>query len=318
MSAHIAVDVGGTQIRAACYRPDTILPLKLNRISTQGHDATPLERLMTLITSIWPEEEEVAAIGIAAPGPINPFKGMIYTAPNIPGWTNLPLVQRLEERFCVKTLLGNDANLAALGEWSFGAGRGHHHLIYMTVSTGIGTGIIVDDRLLLGENGLAAELGHTTAMPDGPVCGCGQRGHLEALASGTGIARWVEQELAAGAVSILPANQKLSAKEVSLAAQQGDGVAIAALARAGTFIGYALADILHTFNPSIIILGGGVTRSGEFLLSPLRAGLKERIISPQYLEGLTITTAALGDEAGLLGALALARAHTLETAIEVC
>jgi glucokinase len=213
----------------------------------------------------------------------------------------------LEEHFQVSVALGNDANLAALGEWRFGAGQGYHHLMYMTISTGIGGGIIVDDQLLLGHHGLAAEIGHVTVMLDGPLCGCGQRGHLEALASGPAIAHWVEQELAEGAVSILPADQAVTAKQVAGAAQQDDELSIAALARAGTFIGRALADFLHIFNPAIIIIGGGVAQSGALLLEPIKACLKENVLSPRYLDDLLITTAALGDEAGLMGALALAR-----------
>jgi glucokinase len=307
MTTHLAVDVGGTQLRAACYPSDSLTPSKINKVSTQFANSSPLERLVALISSLFPEDDRVSAIGVAAPGPVNPYQGIIYTAPNIPGWENLPLGPYLEETFGVPVLLGNDANLAALGEWRFGAGQGHHHLIYVTVSTGIGTGVIVEDRLLLGVNGLAAELGHVTVMLDGPLCGCGQRGHLEAVASGTAIAHWVEQELAEGIPSTLPGHQKLTAREVAQAAKQGDKLAIAALARAGTFLGHALADFLHAFNPSIIIVGGGVSRSGDLLMKPIHDCLKERVISPHYLDDLILTTSSLRDEAGLLGALALAR-----------
>jgi glucokinase len=307
MSLHIVVDVGGTQMRAACYSSESLKPLRFDRVSTQDPMETPLERLMDLIASVWPEGETISGIAVAAPGPIDPYEGIIFAAPNIPGWKDLPLQQHLEERFNVPVALGNDANLAALGEWKFGAGQGHHYLIYITVSTGIGGGIIIEDRMLLGVRGLAAELGHITVLLDGPLCGCGKRGHLEAVASGTAIAHWVEQELAQGVVSRLPANQTLTTKQIASAAQQGDELSIAALARAGTFIGQALADFVHIFNPSIIIIGGGVSQSGNLLLDPMRAGLREHVITPHYLDKLVLTTALLGDEAGLMGALALAR-----------
>jgi glucokinase len=307
MSNHIAVDVGGTQMRAACYPSDSLTPIKLDRISTKVSHATPLERLVELIEAVTPDDDKVAAIAVAVPGPTNPYKGIIYTAPNIPGWQNLAIGPILEERFGIPVRLGNDANLAALGEWRFGAGKGHHHLIYMTVSTGIGTGILADDRLLLGVDGLAAELGHVTVLPDGPVCGCGQRGHLEAVASGTAIARWVEQEIATGKPSSLPRQGPLTARDVSMAAAQGDPLSVEALARAGKFLGQALVSFIHIFNPSIIIIGGGVSRSGDFLMKPLQSCLQEQVISPQYLEGFVLSTSALADEAGLLGALALAR-----------
>jgi glucokinase len=307
MTVHIAVDIGGTQLRAACYPSDQVTPTQLDRITTQAENEAPLDRLVTLIASVIPRNERVAAIGVAAPGPINPFKGIIYTAPNIPGWNDMALSSYLEGRFGVPVLLGNDANLAALAEWQYGAAVGHHHLIYMTVSTGIGTGIIVADRLLLGVSGLAAELGHMTVLPDGPVCGCGKRGHLEAVASGTGIAHWVEAELARGVPSILSSRVKLTAKEIAFAANQGDALSIRAFARAGNFIGQALVDFLHIFNPSMIIIGGGVSRSGALLMDPLRTCMQERVISHQYLEDVTLTTSVLGDEVSLLGALALAR-----------
>jgi glucokinase len=306
MDTYIAVDIGGTQIRVALYPKDSQRPIKQKRIPTRGKDQTPLERLTGLIAELWPAEDAVCGIGIAAPGPIDPKLGIIYSAPNIPGWERLPLVQLVSERFHVPTRLGNDANLAALGEWRFGAGHGHHYIVYLTISTGIGGGVIIDDRLLLGAHGLAGELGHVTVMPDGPMCSCGHRGHLEAIASGTAIGRYVSEQLAQGVPSSLSVSSTPTGRDISMAAEQGDPLAKSALARAGTFIGYALGDYLHIFNPSIIILGGGVSRSGPFLLEPLRTAIAERVISPEYLQGLVITTAALGDDAGLLGALALA------------
>ena len=183
MSYHIAADVGGTQLRAACYATDSLKPFQVKRIATQVVGSTPLERLKTLIASVWPENQGVDAIGIAAPGPLDSNEGVVMAAPNIPGWVDLPLRKHLEDRFQIPVVVGNDANLAAVGEWKYGAGKGHHHLVYLTVSTGIGGGVIIDDRLLLGDRGLAAELGHVTVLHDGPLCGCGQRGHLEAIAS---------------------------------------------------------------------------------------------------------------------------------------
>ncbi len=307
MSVIIAVDVGGTQMRAAVYSQHQNQPSRLDRIATRDKNATPLERLIQLIESVWPANEAVKAIGIAAPGPLDPNRGVIIAAPNIPGWIDFPLKKKLEDRFSVPVILGNDANLAAYGEWRYGAGQGHHHLVYLTVSTGIGGGIINDDRLLIGLRGMAAELGHVTVLPDGPMCGCGQRGHLEAIASGTAIAKWVELELSLGAASILPADKPITTKMVAQAAKKGDDLAVAALARSGTYIGQALADYLHIFNPSIVIIGGGVSLSGSLLMDPMRVAMCEHVLSEKYVENITLTTAALGDEAGLMGALALVR-----------
>jgi glucokinase len=303
---YIVADVGGTHIRTACFSADGQKPNAIKRIHTIGTGA-PHERLINLIEAIFPKGEEVAAITVAAPGPTDSYEGIVLEAPNIPGWTNLPLKKLIQEHFNVPVAIGNDANLAALGEWRFGAGIGHRNLLYFTVSTGIGGGVIIDNQLLLGSHGLAAELGHVTVSPDGPLCSCGLRGHLEAITSGPAIARWAEQELSQGIPSSLAGKQPITAEEVSKAASQGDALAAAALARGGTYMGTAVADYLHIFNPTVVIIGGGVSKSGEPFFTPLRKAMSEHVISKKYLDDLTLTKAALGDEVGLMGALALAK-----------
>ena len=303
---YIVADVGGTHIRTACFPTQSQKPTIVKRIYTKG-PGSPHERLINLIAAIVPKDEEIAAITVAAPGPLDPFEGIVIEAPNIPGWTNLPLKKLIQERFNVPVAIGNDANLAALGEWRFGAGIGHRHLVYITVSTGIGGGVIIDNQLLLGIHGLAAELGHVTVIPDGPLCSCGQRGHLEAVSSGPAISLWVEQELGQGIPSLLTASRPVTAREVSLSANKGDELAKAALARGGTYLGIAIADYLHIFNPTVVIIGGGVSQSGESFFGPLRIAMSEHVISKKYLENLTLTTATLGDDVGLMGALALAQ-----------
>jgi len=303
---YIVADVGGTHIRTACFPTQSQTPTVVKRISTKGPD-TPHERLINLIASVAPKDEEIAAIAVAAPGPLDPFEGIIFEAPNIPGWNNLPLKKLIQDQFKVPVAIGNDANLAALGEWRFGAGVGHRHLVYITVSTGIGGGVIIDNQLLLGAHGLAAELGHVTVIPDGPLCGCGKRGHLEAVTSGPAIARWVEQELSQGIPSSLSLNKPITAKDVSLAASKGDELAQAAMARGGTYLGIAIANYLHIFNPTVVIIGGGVSQSGEAYFGPVRASLREQVLSSKYLDNLILTTSALGDDVGLMGALALAQ-----------
>lgn len=304
---YLVADVGGTQLRAALFPIDQSTPSEVVRTSTQGAKKSALDRLVELMASIWPPSGRVAAIAVAAPGPTDPYEGIVFEAPNIPGWKNLALKQHLEERFSVPAAVGNDANLAALGEWRFGAGRGHNNLIYITVSTGIGGGVISDGKLLLGTQGLAAEIGHITVMPDGPMCGCGQRGHLEALASGPAIARWVEEQLAQGARSSLAGQANLTGRDISQAAQANDALAISALGRAGKFLGIALADFMHIFNPSAIIIGGGVSRSGDHFWKPMENALHAHVISEAYLKDFVLTKASLGDEVGLMGALALAQ-----------
>jgi len=306
MDNFIVADIGGTQIRVALFSRGRIDPLKVRKIRTRDKEQTPLERLIALIKEVWADMDNVRAICVAVPGFIDAENGLIIDANNIPGWVNYPIRQLLAEHFSVPILIGNDANLAALGEWRYGAGQGHHHLLYLTISTGIGGGVIINDQLLVGARGLAAEFGHITIIPEGPTCSCGQRGHLEAVASGTAIARWVQEKIALGFPSSLEGKASLTAREVAEAAHQGDELALRAMSRAGTYIGYAIADFLHLFNPSIVILGGGVSTTGPLLIDPLRAAVVERIMDRAYLKDLTITTAQLGDNAGLVGALALA------------
>jgi len=189
-----------------------------------------------------------------------------------------------------------------LGEWRYGAGQGHHDLIYITISTGIGGGVISGDQLLLGHRGLAAELGHITVLPGGPLCPCGQSGHLEAVSPGPAIARFVNEKLAEGDASILEPGPGMSARNVAKAARQGDPLAKAAYTRAGEYLGQALADFLYIFNPSIVIFGGGVSRSGSLIFDPLKDALYKQIMDPDYVRELILTTARLDDNAGLIGA----------------
>lgn len=307
-NGYIAVDIGGTHIRVAVFPDEGIEPITIKRIKTVGKKGMPIDRLIDLIKELWPKKFNVRALGVAAPGYLNPRTGIVITAPNIPGWINFPLRQKLGEQFDVPILLGNDANLAALGEWRYGAARGFHHVLYITISTGIGGGVIINDNLLLGSNGLAAELGHLTIDPNGPMCGCGYPGHLEAFASGTAIAAYVKDQISHGFLSNLTQIENPSAYDISIAAQAGDKLAIEALSRAGNYLGIGLANLLHTFNPSIVVLGGGVSRSGALILEPLRKSLTRSVISVEYLRDLEIVPAQLGDDAGLIGALALA--HT--------
>lgn len=307
MKANIAIDIGGTQMRAASYGSESLVPIKINRIQSHIHDSTPRERLIQVVESVWPQEEKVQSIGIAVAGPLNLKMGIIQKSPNIPDFDEFPIVQYLEEHFNTTVVLGNDANLAALGEWHYGAGPNHQDLIYLTISTGIGSGVISGGKLLLGARGMAAELGHVKIMPNGPICSCGKTGHLEAIASGTSIAKWTQNEIKNGKSSKLEDNKEITAKMVAVAAKSGDQLSQHAFRRAGKALGLAIVNFLHIFNPSIIIFGGGVSKSIDLFLPYIETAMKTDAFSPGYTQDLVLTTAALGDDAGLLGALALAR-----------
>ena len=306
MSIRIAVDLGGTHIRAAAYRRGETRPLKHQKIKTRSEDESIFGRLLHLIEEVIPANETLEAIGIAAPGPLNPRTGIIIETPNIQEWKHFPITEKLKGHFGCPVYLGNDADLAALGEWRYGAGQGHDDLLYLTISTGVGGGVISGGALVQGRDGLAAELGHVTVRAEGEICSCGKRGHLEAYASGTAIARYVEDQLKDPLTeSSLRSSTKRTAKTIAAAARGGDSLALSAFNRAGKYLGIGVASFLHIFNPSIVIFGGGVSESGDLIFEPFNASLRAHIFNPAYLENLIITTAALGDDAGLLGALAL-------------
>jgi glucokinase len=216
----------------------------------------------------------------------------------------------LESKLECPVSVANDANLAALGEWRHGAGRGKDYVIYLTLSTGIGGGVIADGRLLQGADGLAPELGHMSVVPDGPLCGCGRQGHLEALAAGPALARRAQERLTAGEASERLAaaarDRELTAEDVGRAGLEGDPLAVAVISETAEYIGLHLAQLAHAFNPELFVLGGGLSRMGDLLFEPIRLALQENIMHPSFLEGLEVVPAELGDDAGLVGAMLMA------------
>ena len=306
MSLTVAIDIGGTHIRAAAYEAESTQPAAHTRTRTLADQPGVFERLVQAVESV-ASAGKVDAIGIASPGPLDPHTGVILETPNIKEWVNVPVGPKLSERFGVPVRLDNDANMAGLAEWKFGAGKGHHDLLYLTISTGIGGGVIINNHLLQGYHGMGAEVGHTTVDPDGPVCGCGKRGHIESFSSGTAIANYVNEELQAGRTTPLLPQPKVTTVQIAAAALKGDTLAISAFERAGHYLGIAVANFLAVFDPSILVFGGGVSQVGDLLFNPFEKSLREHVFHPHYLDNLVITKAALGDDAGLLGALALAR-----------
>ncbi|MEJ2449024.1 MAG: ROK family protein [Anaerolineales bacterium] len=307
MESTIAIDIGASRMRAASYTFTSTEPIQYKQISTRSEGLAIEDRLVNLIESVWPDDYQVQSIAAACPGPMDPINGIIISPPNIPEWRYFPLHDFLSNTFNVPVALNNDANLAALGEWYFGAGKGCSDLIYLTISTGIGGGIILNDRLFIGASGFAAEIGHTTLLHNGPVCSCGKTGHLEAIASGPSIVRWVKSKLEDESLKEhFPAGE-LTAKRISDAAEEGNQLAIAAYERAGKYIGLAIADLLHIFDIPTFIIGGGVSNAGDLIFDPIRKSVEESVISDIYLENLRIVPAALGDDSGIKGALVLSR-----------
>lgn len=307
MNSTIAIDIGASRMRAGSYTTESIEPIQYNQIPTRSEGMPIEDRLVNLIESVWPEDYEVKSIAAACPGPLDPINGIIVEPPNIPEWRYFPIQEFLQSIFNIPIAINNDANLAAVGEWTFGAGKGHSNLIYLTISTGIGGGIIIDNKLLSGVAGYAGEVGHMTINSQGPVCSCGKDGHLEAIASGPSIVRWIKSRLEDESLREHFPEGDLTAKHISEAAESGNELAIAAYERAGKYIGLAIADLLHIFNTSLVIIGGGVSMAGDLLFEPIRKSVRDSVISDAYLDNLQILPAALGDDSGLLGALVLSR-----------
>jgi len=305
----LTADVGGTWMRAARFPwpSSTERPPLLARARCPTPSQDPTSALIRLLQEVWPGEGEVYGIGVAAPGPLNPYRGVVLTAPNVPAWQEEPLQAKIEDALQVPVRLGNDANLAALGEAHYGAGRGHAHVLYLTLSTGVGGGVVCHGQLLLGAEGLAGELGHITVDPQGPECSCGQRGHLEALVAGPALVRAAHRALADHPQSQLHNIPQLTGEAIARAAHEGDALAQRILEEAGHYLGQALADLCHIFNPEVIILGGGVSRSGPWLWNAARRTLEARLMRQNYRPSLV--PAQLGDDAGLLGAYALWQAN---------
>jgi len=310
-----AVDLGGSKILSVVAKGDG-RRLGEDRRPTEAEAGLEvvLERIVGSLEGALAEaglrQGDLAAVGICSPGPCDIDAGVLSSAPNLPGWRDVPICRYLEERLGVPARLENDANAAALGEHVYGAGRGCRHLIYMTVSTGIGGGLIIDGRLYRGATGVAGELGHMTIDPDGPLCGCGNRGCLEALASGTAIAARGEELVAQGGSALLARlaqeQGELTAETVSHAADQGDIACQGIIRRAGYYLGVGLASYVNIFNPEVIIIGGGLTKAGEVLLAPARAEMAARAMS-EALKAVQLKPAELGDYAVVMGMVALLR-----------
>jgi glucokinase len=308
----VAVDLGGTQIRAGLIADGQVRHRQAApTASHRGVDAV-LATMADLVRQVGAGAgRDDLPVGISSPGPLDPRTGVVLEAPNLAGWVNVPVVDRLHAALGVPIVLGNDANCAALGEHRFGAGRGAHTLCYVTLSTGIGGGVIIDDQLFEGTAGAATEVGHMTLDLAGPRCNCGNIGCWEALASGPAIAAQARAAVAAGQPTRIAdlaaaADGDITAPLVTAAARDGDAVARAILERAGTVIGFGLVNLAHLFDPELIILGGGVTLAGDLVLAPARAIFAAHAM-PNYRRTCRIVLAALGDDVGLYGAAALAQ-----------
>jgi glucokinase len=309
----LTVDLGGTKIMAAVVLSDGKV-LSRNYCLTMA-DKGPkavIDRVVFAVngavTQAQLKTSEFIGLGVAAAGILDTKKGIVTTSPNLPHWRNVQLRDILAEKLGVVTYIINDANAAALGEYRFGAGRGFDNMIYLTVSTGIGGGIIVDGELYSGADGCAGELGHMTIEVDGPQCHCGNFGCLEALASGWAVAREAKTRINQGEKSSIielvdGRLESITAETVAVAARRGDQLAANIVRDAANYLGVGLANLVNIFNPELIVIGGGLSKMGNMLLKPARKVLKERAFTLPA-RTVRLVRARLGSNAGIIGAAA--------------
>ncbi|MGE5584575.1 MAG: ROK family protein [Bacillota bacterium] len=311
----VGVDLGGTKVATAAAGCDAAIVSRVTSPTEpeRGVDAvvaTIIESVEEAVAEAGATLDAVAGVGVGSPGPLNPETGVVTFAPNLK-WHDVPLGALMRQALGVPIYMENDANLAALGEARYGAGRGSKNMIYITVSTGIGGGLIFDGEIYSGSSFVAGEIGHMTIADEdeGPRCGCGNYGCLESLASGPAIARMARELIRHGEetmiVDLVQGNIELVTSEiVGRAALAGDAAAIAILGKAADYLGIGIANLVNILNPDTIVIGGGVSRVGEILLEPVREVVAERALRPAF-EAVRIVQAELGPDAGVVGAVCL-------------
>lgn len=315
----IGLDLGGTNIKIAIVDEfgniaySDSVPTNADR----GFEAT-ISNIKNLIAITFNDsnipKEDIFGIGFGCPGLIDSVNGIVRDLPNMPGWVNIPLGEIISKEFKIKTKIDNDVSAATLGEYKFGAGIGVSNLICITIGTGIGSGIILDGRLIKGASQCAGEIGHMTLQEHGgPICGCGNTGCLEALGSASAIVRRAQEVLSGGRASKireLTGLGMLTPQIIAEAAQRGDPPAQRILYETGRWIGIGLANVVNLLNPELIIIGGGVAKAGEYILDPIRETIKKRTLK---IPGDTVRVepALLGESAGVIGSSLLVSSELL-------
>lgn len=304
----VGVDLGGTKVATALQDENGEILKRVqyatNRFKTAEEVIEGLVASVNEVRGNYP----IVGVGVASPGAVDTNRGVILQGTNLPEWANIPLQEKMQEKLHVPVKVVNDANAAAWGEYYVGAGKGSGTMIYVTISTGIGAGIVFNHKLFIGNNGYAGELGHTTIQQDGILCNCGEVGCWEAYASGTAMAK-IANEAAEKESTLMNelANREgvsISAKHLFHAAKLGDAVACKVVDEVTHSVAIGLKNIIHTFNPDCIVIGGGVSLAGAALFNPVIEKTKKLVLAP-YRETVKIVPAMLGDDVGIVGAATL-------------
>ncbi|HJV31658.1 MAG TPA: ROK family glucokinase [Bacillales bacterium] len=313
----VGVDIGGTTTKLAFINMDGEILYKWQIYTDNSNEGKNItiniaKSIAINLAKLKLNKQNLLGIGIGAPGPVNYQTGVILNAVNL-GWSDsFPLKDLLERETDLPVYIDNDANCAALGEMWKGAGNGAKDIVFVTIGTGIGGGIIINGEIVQGINGAGGEIGHITAMPiNGSQCNCGKTGCIETIASATGIVRLAKEELLTIGTpgelhNILTKEGKITAKDVMVCAQKGDMIAKKVLNYVTFYLGFVLAGIANTLNPEKIVIGGGVSKAGKILINPLKEQFAQFTFKP-VRESTEIIVATLGNDAGVIGAAWLVR-----------
>lgn len=318
MTVTIGVDIGGTKIAGGLVDADGTILARARRDTPARSKGGIVDSIVAVIAELVTTASshgagEVEAVGLGAAGLVDETRSIVRFAPNV-DWRDEPLGVQVAAGCGLPVVVENDANAAAWGEFRFGAGRGSRDLVAVTVGTGIGGGIIHDDRLVRGSYGMAGEFGHLVRVPDGRLCGCGKRGCWEQYASGNALLRKArdlaaerrtEAHLLLGLGDGTP--EGVTGQHVTTAARDGDPVALEAFRRIGTWLGTGLADVAALLDPGMFVIGGGVSEAGELLLGPARTAFESSLVAGAHRPHAQIVAASLGNDAGMIGAADLAR-----------
>ncbi len=301
----LGIDLGGTQVRAALVdESGNVHRRTAMHTDVLGGPVAVLGQMEQMLAEVCQGgmRDKVVGLGISAPGPLDTAAGLVINIPTLPGWQDFPIRQIAADLFDLPVILENDGIAAAFGEWQYGAGRGLDHLVYVTVSTGIGGGVIVDRHLLHGRRGMAAHLGHMKLAPDGPRCSCGALGCFEAFAAGSALGRAAQAEADAnpsGSLARYAKHGKLTAGDVVRAAREADPVALRLLDQEARYLGEGFTALLHLYSPDVIVMGGGVSKAFDLLYPGIDAVIQATAMEP--FRSVRIVTAELQDNAGLIG-----------------
>lgn len=315
----LGIDLGGTKILAGVVTPyGELVGVAKKKTKAEGGPDVVIKRILDTASEALDEAKvslkSIASVGIGAPGPVDYQTGVVYSAPNLPGWNEIPLGSRLEAALKAPVRVENDANLGTWGEWSLGAGRGTQHMVGIFVGTGVGGGVIIDGKLHRGARYAAGEVGHMIIQPNGPECGCGRRGCVEAFASRTAIERAVVRAVEQGRSSILPElmaadKSRLSSSTIKAALEAGDELMIELMSQVQFYLGLLTANLVNALDPEMVVFGGGVVEAlGDAFLQPIRDTAVGYYLQQRQADQIRIAPATLGDNAGVLGGAALAGA----------